>query len=389
MRVEVSVDDLLANAEIERAKEVAYSKVRERFDEENVLNLLRVLATLRDAKSMRKVFRRWREEHGKFPQSFKEVLALYYLITLQIDRLLPILPETPEHVAFWILTTLGYTEEAKRYDLSKPARMATVRLLEGYDYQPPQDIPPLEKLFFTFFNTKRFIVGGEINRAMAYLNEALALSLKQGALPIALNAMVLRGAFQMNSGDIEIARYVSQNLDDRMGLAVAQIYSGLVEGKVPTLEIPERFPILRAMYDYLRYVVRREGVFKPYEGIRSVYNTWWYLDKIRNGRLYITFAGRLRVVEGNRVMRLPQKQLLCVAFVKVGGRDLLNRYAPILFPGSKNPQRRALENLSRASDLRFAPSDLYMTLRFGNFLRDEEERWAVVLKEEARRLLSG
>jgi len=383
------VDDLLANAEIERAKEVAYSKVRERFDEENVLNLLRVLATLRDAKSMRKVFRRWREEHGKFPQSFKEVLALYYLITLQIDRLLPILPETPEHVAFWILTTLGYTEEAKRYDLSKPARMATVRLLEGYDYQPPQDIPPLEKLFFTFFNTKRFIVGGEINRAMAYLNEALALSLKQGALPIALNAMVLRGAFQMNSGDIEIARYVSQNLDDRMGLAVAQIYSGLVEGKVPTLEIPERFPILRAMYDYLRYVVRREGVFKPYEGIRSVYNTWWYLDKIRNGRLYITFAGRLRVVEGNRVMRLPQKQLLCVAFVKVGGRDLLNRYAPILFPGSKNPQRRALENLSRASDLRFAPSDLYMTLRFGNFLRDEEERWAVVLKEEARRLLSG
>jgi len=351
--------------------------VREEFNEKNVLNLLRVLATGRDVRGMKRVFKRWKETYGEFPDSFAEVLGMYYMLTLQTDKLLNIIPKIPEHVAFWILTTLGYTEEAKKYNTEPPARRATISLLEGHDYEPPEDIPPLERLFFLFFNGKRYLVGGEINRALVYLNEVLSLSLKQGAMGIALNSMVLRGAFQMQLADIEVARYVSQNLGDRMGYTVASIYAGLVDGYVPELEIPETFPMLRVMYDYLRYVVRNEGVFRPIEGLRSLYNMWWYLDKIKKDRMYITFAGRLRVMKGMETLKVPQKQVLCVAFVKIGNKDLLNRYAHLLFPESKDPKRRAV------------PSDMYMALRFGNFLRDEDEEWAKVLREEAVKRLKA
>ncbi len=383
MRTEVSVDDLLANAQVEKAKRIAYARVREEFNERNVLNLLRVLATGRDVRGMKRVFNRWKKTYGEFPDSFAEVLGIYYMLTLQTDRLLEIISAIPEHVAFWLLTTLGYTEEAKKYNIEAPARRATINLLEGHDYEPPGDIPPIERLFFLFFNGKRYLVGGEINRALVYLNEVLSMSLKQGAMGIALNSMILRGAFQMQIADIEVARYVSQNLGDRMGYTVASIYAGLVEGYVPELEIPETFPILKVMYDYLRYVVRNEGVFRPVDGLRSLYNMWWYLDKIKKDRVYITFAGRLRVMKGMETLKVPQKHVLCVAFVKIGDKELLNKYAHLLFPESKDPKRRALENLSRASDLRFVPSDMYMTLRFGNFLRDEDEEWAKVLREEA------
>ena len=383
------MDDLLANAQIERAKRIAHTRAREEFNEENVLNLLRVLATGRDVRGMRRVFKRWKETYGDFPDSFLEVLALYYMLTLQTERLLPLIPKIPEHVAFWILTTLGYTEEAKKYDLSRPTRMATIRLLEGYDFPPPADIPPIDRLFFLFFNSKRFLVGGEIKRALVYIDDALSMSLKQGALGIALNAMTLRGAFRLKAGDVEVAKYVSQNLGDKMGYTVASIYAGLIEGDVPELDLPETFPTLRVMYEYLKYVVRKEGVFRPYEGLRSLYNMWWYLHKIKHNVVYITFAGKLRVMRGGETLRIPQKQVLCVAFAKVGGKELLNRYAHLLFPESKDPRRRALENLSRASDLRFVPSDMYMTLRFGNFLRDEEEVWARILREEAERRSKG
>lgn len=383
MRTEVSVDDLLANVQLERAKRVAYARVREDFNEENVLNLLRILATGRDARGMKRVLKRWKERYGVFPESFYEVLGLYYMLTLQTDHIFPILPKIPEHVAFWILTTLGYTEKAKEYDLTLPARAAAIRLLEGYDYEPPEDISPIEKLFFVFFNSRRYLVGGEIRRALVYVDEALSMSLKQGAMGIALNAMTLRGAFRMNPADIEVARYVSQSLGDRMGYTVASIYLGLVEGKVPDLEIPKTFPMLRVMYDYLKYVVRNEGVFRPVEGLRSLYNMWWYLHKIRRDKVYITFAGKLRVMRGSEMLRIPQKQVLCVVFAKIGGKELLQRYAHLLFPDSKDPRRRAMENLSRASELRFAPSDMYLTLRFGNFLRDEDGAWAEVLREEA------
>ncbi len=383
------MDDLLANAQIERAKRIAHTRAREEFNEENVLNLLRVLATGRDVRGMRRIFKRWKENYGEFPDSFLEALALYYMLTLQTERLLPLIPKIPEHVAFWILTTLGYTEEAKRYDLGRPTRMATIRLLEGYDYEPPEDIPPIDRLFFLFFNGKRFLVGGEIKRALVYIDDTLSMSLKQGALGIALNSMSLRGAFRLKTGDVEVAKYVSQSLGDKMGYAVASIYAGLIEGEVPELKIPETFPTLRVMYEYLKYAVRKEGVFRPYEGLRSLYNIWWYLHKIKNNTVYITFAGKLRVMRGNETLRTPQKQVLCVAFAKVGGKELLNRYAHLIFPESKDPHRRALENLSRASDLRFAPSDMYLTLRFGNFLRDEEEVWARVLREEAEKRSKG
>jgi len=381
------VDDLLANAELEKAKRIAHARARENFDEENVLNLLRVLATGRDARGMKRILSKWKKIYGEFPDSFKEVIGLYYMITLQTDKLLPLIPEIPEHVAFWILTTLGYTEEARRYDLTSAARIATVRLLEGYDYEPPEEVSPLERLFFTFFNGRRLIVGGEIKRGLVYLNDALSMSLKQGAISVALNTMVLRGAFRRELGDIGVAHYVSQNLGDRMGATVAIIYTGLIEKKVPRLKIPESFLTLRVMYEYLVFTVEGKGVFQAYPGLRSLYNMWWYLDKIYRGKIYLTFAGNLRVMQGGEPLKVPQKQLLCVAFAKVGGKELLNRYAHLIFPESKSPKNRAIENLSRASNLRFAPADMHITLRFGNFLKYEDAEWARVLKREAEKRL--
>lgn len=379
----MTVEDFLASAQIKKARELAREYLRKDFTEENFLNLLRVLVTMRDVKTIEAVLDMWVEEKGYLPRSFNEALALYYMLSMQTDGIWELLPSIPDNVSFWVLVNMGYPDHAANLGLTSYPRRAILSLMDGRDFQPPEDVQPLEALFFKFFNAKRYMISGEFNRALLYLNQTLSTAVRQGALAIGLNALILRGALKMQVGDIGIAKFVSEGLGDRMGYTLALIYEGLVEGYVPDLDIPEDFRTLYVMYEYLKYTVRGEGVFRPYGGLRHIYNMWWYFDKIRKESLYITFAGRLNLMRGREVQKVPKKQLICVAFAKLGGKELLERYAHVVFPDSKSPQRRAVENLSRASHLRFLPSDMFITLRFGNFLRDEEGEWAEVLKREA------
>jgi len=47
----------------------------------------------------------------------------------------------------------------------------------------------------------------------------------------------------------------------------------------------------------------------------------------------------------------------------------------------KNPKRRLYQALAQLGRYRYIPTDLKITFRRGNFLRDENEPWARFLKK--------
>lgn len=107
------------------------------------------------------------------------------------------------------------------------------------------------------------------------------------------------------------------------------------------------------------------------------------------GKFFVSFAGDGGIYHKWKRVRIPryESSFRVLAYFKVGshlfgdGRRFALDNAPILFPKSPNPRKTVYDYLSRVGHLLYAPSDLLHSVRYGTFLSERREAWAVRLKE--------
>ena len=110
---------------------------------------------------------------------------------------------------------------------------------------------------------------------------------------------------------------------------------------------------------------------------------------MREGKFFVSFAGDGGIYHNWKRVRIPryESSFKVLAYFKVGshlfgdGRRFALDNAPILFPKSPNPRKTIYDYLSRVGHLLYAPSDLLHSVRYGTFLSERREAWAVRLRE--------
>ncbi len=148
-------------------------------------------------------------------------------------------------------------------------------------------------------------------------------------------------------------------------------------------EIPEYVPFLRAFNRYVRGEGRDIGFARRYRGVESFL---WHMRKIRDRGVYLSFGGRVRLLKGTEEVKVPRrKALIILAIIRSVGMEELRSIARRLFPNSPRPMKTVYDYMRFIREYRFAPTNLRFTLHSGTFLYDEDEPWAVDLKERMRR----
>ena len=112
----------------------------------------------------------------------------------------------------------------------------------------------------------------------------------------------------------------------------------------------------------------------------------WHIRKIRDKRVFLSFGGKLRLLNGIKEIHLSRrKALVILAVLRSAGTEGLRSMAKDIFPNSANPMKTVYDYMRFIREYRYAPTNLKFTLHSGSFLYDETEPWANALKDKLRR----
>ena len=220
----------------------------------------------------------------------------------------------------------------------------------------------------------------------------LKRAFSKGAKGAILNLMRYKAFVELDVFKLELLKHTFTNLGDTYSAILSEIYLDLLTDKEPLdpSRIPEKCGFLRTQYLLMRKYRFGED-YRPPEDMRGIGDMWWYVNRRHRGLPYLSFAGKLRLYDGAKEVRFRTRRVvIALAFLKLLGREGLEGNLNLVFPKVKNPKRRLYQALSQLGRYRYIPTDLRITLRRGNFLRDEGEPWAEFLKARVREsLLKG
>ncbi len=327
-------------------------------------------------------FERIVRERGIKDEDYPGLFMAYYMETLRnLDRI-PVLMERVEHP--WpkhtvTLMCLGRPREALNYlremeDVPlKAIGEARAHYLMGKDYDlsglKDEDEVTLPKAL----RVLRGFIGGEITNTLGEASHIAQRIIDSERMPAATTVELLSAAFRRDRVALRYITLSMEHLKMRRQAVISSVFEHFLKGETVDYDsLPKGCDYVGAYARLANAFLRGERI-RPPNDLYGLYNLFWYLDKVRREGVYLSFAGRLRLMKGTQEVKVQRrKSLVVLAYLKTLGRNKLMEYADRIFPESVNPKRRAVEYLSSVKEYHYVPSDLHITLRFGNFLGEEE-----------------
>ncbi len=379
MEIYSFIDGLIQEGRVAEAVKMAYTAFYQKKDVRSFTVLANALVTARRISELEDLYL-------KYPHFFRErkdTLAVMLFRGMRLRELFSILPEVPGRARVWILASLGYVEEAEQEwgrleDRSKFLRIY-LDILTG---KRPDRVEPLgesvmSKLYADYLRGIFLVTAGTVGEGLELLNSVAYRSFRGGYVGWGIDTLLLKGFLGLNPTDLEAARYIAEQLGDRFSVELSKLYMSLFRCKVP--EVPD-VPRFSQQKSFAEAVLRGDPI--PRRGTFGYRSQWWYVDKFHHGRRFLTLAGKARVMEGRREVHLPRpnRSIPVLVFHRLLGSEG-KEYAHLIFQKSKDPRRRYEEYLGRLGELKHIPMDHFITGRYGTFLSEETEPWAVFLKE--------
>lgn len=373
------LDDLIMGGEVDRAVKVAYEYFHGRKDLESFTYLCNALVTARRIRELEGLYKR-------FPHLFRkkvDTLAVLLFRTLRLKELFNVLSRSPVRVRAWILSSLGYVERAYR-ELDKMEDKSIflkfyLDTLSGNvrsgKFRNPFD-RFMSRIYYDYLLGTLWVTAGMLEEGLNLLNSVAFRSFEGGYVGWGIDTILLKGFVGLNPTEIEAGRYIAQHLGDNFSVMLADIYLSLFRGSVPDVPDIPRFTLQRR---YAEAVLRGNPL--PDDGILGYKAQWWYVEKFRYRKTFLTLSGRARVMEGMKEVHLerPKRSVPVLIFHRILGSEG-KKYAHIIFQTSKDPRRRYEEYLGRLNRLKHVPMDFFIARRYGTFLSKETEPWAEFLK---------
>ncbi|NPA80816.1 MAG: hypothetical protein GXO29_07205 [Thermotogae bacterium] len=377
------VDRYIFAGEVRKALKVALRNFKFHPNLITFAELMQGFMTMRRIRSARKLLSDNPELASQFRTVYPSTVAAVRLRSLNIPSRRSLLEGLPPNSRAWILATMG--------DVKGAMRTVEENGLDGFirDYvlilrgrRPKLEVPfphRMSGIYNDYLRALYMVVSGRLDTGLQLLGQVAATSLRSGYVGWGGDTLMLQGLVEPDPAKIEAAMEIYRSLGDRFSLKLAQVFAlpfRREEVNVPPLK---RYNI---QLKYARAIARSEKVIRAPNDPLGYYALWWYASKRIRNITYLSFAGRLRIMEGGRELKLPryERSRIVLAFYKLFGRDGKN-FAHLIFPGSSAPRRRYEEYLSRVKHLRACPMDVGITLRYGTFLQDESEPWALFLKD--------
>lgn len=373
------IERLIQNAKVSEALNRAYNRFYEKRDAESFANLVNALTTARRIKDLEDLYHR-------FPEMFerkRDTLAVLLFRSLRLKDLHDTLPGVDALTRGWILASLGYVREAhrewERLDVKRGFLKVYLDLLMGNDPGEIEAIgdSPMSVLYRDYLRGTFLATAGMVEEGLRVLNSVAFRAFEGGYVGWGIDTILLKGFLGLNPTEIEAGRYIASHLGDRFSVVLSDIYLAPFREEVPDVPDVPRFTVQREYADALI-----SGRPLPTKGPFGYRAHWWYVEKFRRNRRFITFAGRVRVMEGRREIHLerPRRSIAVLTFHRVLGEEG-KRWAHLIFQNSKDPRRRYEEHLGRLREFRNVPMDLFITRRYGTFLSLEDEPWAEFVKD--------
>ena len=327
-------------------------------------------------------FERIVKSRGIRDEDYPGLFIAHYMETLQNLSRIPVLMERVEHPWHKHVVTLmcfGRPREALRYLQEMedtPTRAigeARAHYLMGRDYELRRLEDGEDLTLPNALKVLRGFVGGEIVPTLKEASHVAHRIIDSERVPTAATVEMLSAAFRKDRVALRYLTLSMEHLKMRRQAAISSVFERFLKGEpVDYRSFPEGCDYVKAYAQMANAFLNGKRVSPP-NGLYGVYNLFWYLDKVRRDVAYLSFAGRLRLMRGASEIRVSRKKSLVVlAYLKTLGREKMLEYADRIFPESVNPRRRVVEYLSTVREYRYVPSDLHITLRFGNFLKEEE-----------------
>ncbi len=373
------IERLIHNAKVSEALSEAYNVFYSKRDTRSFINLSNALTTARRVRELEELYRR-------FPEMFerkRDTLAVMLFRGLRLKELYETLPKVDTLTRAWILASLGYVEEAYREwgSLSIKSGFLKVYLdiLMGNNPGKIEAIgdTPMSVLYRDYLRGTFLVTSGMIDEGLEVLNSVAFRAFEGGYVGWGIDTILLKGFLGLNPTEMEAGRYIASQLGDRFSVVLSDIYLSPFRRQVPDVPDVPRFTVQR---EYATALLSDRPL--PTDGPFGYRAHWWYVEKFWRERRFITFAGRVRVLEGRREIHLerPRRSIAVLTFHRVLGEEG-KRWAHLIFQNSKDPRRRYEEHLGRLREYRNVPMDLFITRRYGTFLSLEREPWAEFLRD--------
>ncbi len=368
----------------------AEERLKEDFSEKNFLNLLTVLLLMGDMRSVGRYLRVWRERRGEYPPSFKPYLALYYMRSMEITALKGMLPDLPPAIRSLVHLKV-FADPLKALELAEKVEDDFIRARVKYEigtfmgrpYPLPEPRNSLEELSLKALRAMRGFHSGRLLETLKVADEMVDEGVDSWLRPTALhvkeNELLLRG----KASELHFLRLAAHDLGMRREAERIKIYERFL-GEDVEIELHEEDRSLLKVLELSQKA--REGMHLPEEksplfGLEAF---WWYVSNVRKNRTYLSFSGRLRLMEGLQEIKLPRRRaLVLLAFIRLKGYTFARENAHVIFPESARPKRRAAEYLRYIRPYLRVPIDVRIAKRFKTFLDEEGEGWAGFLREHA------
>ncbi len=357
------------NVEINRLKK----RIREKPDRESLKTLLRYLAAEGLIREIPRYLKIWKEN---FPldEIFYTFLGLYYSRTLRVRKLKRIWNRIPNEYKAVILMSYGYPKKALKITSDEYTK-ANCYYLMGKDYPLPKPSDDTNSVIYNNILAAKYTLSGEFEKAINVLEENFHLAVSMGMYGPAMNSYISRGIIECDTVPLIVARLVSKHLGDRYNYIKTDIYVRFFKGlRVKLKRETTKIRYFRVLDNLI------SGKYEVYSLV-GLKNLFWYLNKRKSGEMYLSFAGRLRLMKGKVEIKERKKTLIVLAFMKAFNNDAdkVKKYAHLIFPESFSPKRRLSEYISRAKAYIDVDTDAFITLRLGNFLRDEVGEWKNII----------
>ncbi len=402
----INIEELWKDNRIYAAYREAKKRLKKHFSGQNLYYVLETLVDLGDVEKQRYYLDMWRKRGGD--DRFITWELYVHASTLNVAALKETLFRVDNLIirADILGSQLGQTDEAlsllervkrdrlfvERYDNPEVWELvvATIesklRLYRGEDINL-KVFPEYGELGREVKESLEFIrrlLSGELEGICDRIERMVNGYLSRGSVANAMKVMRYRAFLDTSALTLEMLVNTFEKLGDRFSALLSKIFLSFVSDGdfVEAGDIPEEYGFLRAHYDLMRKYRFGEEYEVP-EELKGLEDLWWYVSKRKYSRPYLSFAGKLRLYEGKREVKFRSKKVLVtLAYLRLLGREALEENLDLVFPNVKNPKRRLYQALSELGRYRYLPTDVRITLRRGNFLRDEHDPWALYLKEE-------
>ncbi|MEO0163539.1 MAG: hypothetical protein ABIL41_02910 [candidate division WOR-3 bacterium] len=357
------------NVEINRLKK----RIREKPDVESLKTLLRYLAAEGLIREIPKYLKIWRESLP-LDEIFYTFLGLYYARTLKVGKLKGIWKKIPNEYKAVILMSYGYPEKALKLTSDEYTK-ANCYYLMGKDYELDKPLDDANRVIYNNILGAKYTLSGEFEKAINVSEENFHLAVSMGMYGPAINSYISKGIVECDTVPLIVASLVSKHLGDRYNYIKTGIYIRFFKGlRVRLKGDTAKIRYFRVLNDLAS---GKDGVYS----LIGLKNLFWYLNKRKTGEMYLSFAGKLKLMKGKGEMKERKKTLIVLAFMKAFNNDAdkVKKYAHLIFPESFSPKRRLGEYISRARAYIGVDTDAFITLRFGNFLRDEVGEWKNII----------